>query len=317
MSNKKIFKSCFFLSFENKSLESEFEKKKNKKFTKYVNLQLGIILLLTIAMVTIISIYMLNLYSTDIHYKLVIITSYICLFVITTSFVLSFLLHTKLRIIKILYYVSYTLISLVFSDFRFAVSRVLNLSIINWYAGIFELGLRLVATIIFLLSFLENMFINLTIIVLEWAIYSKTVPTEFKASWINNKIFLTIGFFLLTLLVYVIDRRLKVSCYYRFKANRNSLWLNGVLENMNGGFLSIKNSRISYINPFMIKILDIVIPNFQRIESPRITDGKNYVIYIECLQLEEVLIPDNQLLSEDKTKTTLNYLCGDIVKQKS
>jgi hypothetical protein len=273
MSNKKIFKSCFFLSFENRTLESEFEKKKNKKFTKYLNLQLGIILLLTIAMVTVISIYMLNLYSTDTHYKLVIITSYICLFFIATSFFLSFFLRSKIKILKILYYVSYTLISLIFSDFRFTVSRILNLPIMNWYVGIFELCLRLVETIIFLLSFVENMLINLTIIVLEWAIYSKTVPTEFKVSWINNKIFLTIGFFLLTLLVYVIDRRLKVSYYYRFKANRNSLWLNGVLENMNGGFLSIKNSRISYINPFMIKILDHVMPNFQPIQSPRITDG--------------------------------------------
>jgi hypothetical protein len=273
MSNKKIFRSCFFLSFENKILELDFEKKKNKKFTKYVHLQLGILLLIAIALVTVISIYIFPLYSTLSHYKLIIISSYICLFLITCSFVVSIFFRRKINFMKLMYYISFTLISLIFLDFRFTMNRILNISLINWYIAILELSYRLVITIIFMLSFIENLFINLTIVVLEWVIYTHTVPTEIKSSWITNHIFFSVAFGFFTVLGYVIDRRLRVSYYYRFQANRNSLWLKGVLENMNEGFLSMKNNHISYINPYLVKILDDILPKSQQLQSPRLTDG--------------------------------------------
>jgi hypothetical protein len=261
MSSGKIFKSSIFLSFDNNNLESEFEAKKNRKFQKYALLQIGFYFLINIVLVTVNALFLTDLFSRATHYRLLLISSYLFLFITTISLALNFFVR-RVNILKWSYYITLIVISLNFFNFRFTINRIVNYQVINWFSVLFELLYKTIQVTVLMISFKEKLLINLTIIILEWSIFFHSVPSEMKTSWILNHIFTSATYLLFSILIYFIDRRLRIAYYYSFKADMNSLWLKGVLENMNGGFLSVKNNRISYINPFLKLIIEETLPHF-------------------------------------------------------
>jgi hypothetical protein len=250
---EKIFENRVLLSYSNASLSEQFASKREKKLLKTLKYILGINLAISIISTIIVSYFLLSSYGKENLYKILILTSYIISLVCGVFYIITLTIK-KFRVITVLYYISSALSPIFFFNLRFPISSDVT-HLLTLYIVLVELTLRIIILLIFQQSFLENLVFTLPGMCFLWAVYIPVMPSNIVTFYKTNFAFMTIGYLMLNSLVYVIDRRLRVSYFYRFLANRNSLWLKNVFETMDGGLVCIKDNKIKYINSFMMDIL--------------------------------------------------------------
>jgi hypothetical protein len=261
-----IFENKILLTFVNKSLSENFSTKKAKKLSKFLKYILGINLIMSIISTIIVSKFLFSRFDSEVFNKAVIIMSYIICFINGVFFIISLFLK-KHNVVVVFYYISYSLSPIYFFNLRVPITSEVT-PLISLYIILLELCIKLIINLVFKQSFVENLMFTIPALCFLWAVYLPTIPSNIISFYKTNFAFLTAGYLLYNTLIYVIDRRFRISYYFRFFATKNSLWLKNVFETMDGGLISIKSNQIKYINSYLIDLLNTVYKDKHKFNFP-------------------------------------------------
>lgn len=133
---------------------------------------------------------------------------------------------------------------------------------------LYEINFRLIWVLFYIHSFYQNLILN----ILSIASLYLTIPF-FTINEVNSKAMIdikTYSFFLMSVscFCYILERSLRTSYYYNWSARKKAEWLSNVLNNMNSGFISMKEGEVSFINIFLLNYLKKLKFN-TRLESQR------------------------------------------------
>lgn len=247
----KIFKSCFNLQFTKKETEAEYENHKCGLIKKYILLYSFLMLLFAFGTSITASIYLEKFYLR-VDFRITTYTSYFISIIYIVFLIISAFVKNP-QVLKYMNYVNYYLITFIFVNFRYGLVNWIKVDIIIFYAiNTFEIVVRVSWLLIGLLGFLESVLLNTLIILSNWIYYVPIQRDEF-----------TFYFLIAHTIVYVIVISFSYSCEYQQRksfyfilvANKKNKWFSNIFENMNTGFISVKDGKIKYINKFMLENL--------------------------------------------------------------
>jgi hypothetical protein len=269
---------------KNIQVESDYQEMKDNRL-KFLNLPIILFSFLSSLAVMIFHYFFYHKFQELKFFKFNVImcsiTSVMYLVLMTWSY-----LTKKIKIIKMINYTIFFFQIFVIIAFRFAIIKVTNFySILLFFEYLLEIIVRLIWVVFFLHSFLESLVLNILSLITVWIV----VPTLFPEKLYNEEIINTLAysFVLLSVIIiaYVLERQQKEAFYFHWQADTKAKWLINVFENLNSGFVSIKNSKISYINSYFkiflqnIKFNDQIRKDKNLEVMPFLTDGKKYINY--------------------------------------
>lgn len=251
---EKIFYSKLKLNFYSKEIELDYKKLKNNRlllYTKWISL---ICFIFNLTSTIEISIFISHFSKTN--FKAILFMNYIIFLFSITSTILTFVLKNS-KLNEILLYLNTFFITFTFFNIAFPIFEFLhfNQNIIFLFMTI-ELTLRIFLVVLELIEFKENAIIIIISIIFTWAIYIPISDTNRRFG--NSLLNFSYSLILITIIAfaYIIERNLKQTFFYNFKLNKQITWLINALENVNSGFFIIKNGEISYINSYLLKVLE-------------------------------------------------------------
>jgi hypothetical protein len=281
---EKIFINCLNLKMKNIQVESDYQEMKDNRL-KFLNLSIILFSFLSSLAVMIFHYFFYQEFQELKFFKFNVImcsiTSVMYLVLMTWSY-----LTKKIKIIKMINYTIFFFQIFVIIAFRFAIIKVTNFySILLFFEYLLEIIVRLIWVVFFLHSFLESLVLNILSLITVWIV----VPTLFPEKLYNEEIINTLAYsfvlFSVIIIAYVLERQQKEAFYFHWQADTKAKWLINVFENLNSGFVSIKNSKISYINSYFkiflqnIKFNDQIRKDKNLEVMPFLTDGKKYINY--------------------------------------
>ncbi len=170
--------------------------------------------------------------------------------------------------------------------FRFLIIKVSYAHFnLLFFQYLIEMIVRLTWVLLFIHSFKESFILNTLSLITVWIV----VPSLYVGDSYNDENINTIAYsfviFGVIVFAYVLEKQQKEAFYYQWLANSKAKWLTNVFENLNSGFVSIKNSKISYINQNFRKFLlnlesiDKLITKeiLHEYKSSTFSNGKKYI----------------------------------------
>jgi cell shape-determining protein MreC len=87
-----------------------------------------------------------------------------------------------------------------------------------------------------------------------------TVPLLYPKENFRDEMITSLAYscvlFMVMAIAYIIEIQQKKAFYFLWQADQKAKWLTSILDNLNSGFVSIKNGEIKYINSFFINHLE-------------------------------------------------------------
>jgi signal transduction histidine kinase len=301
-----IFNSIISLNFKDKFYESNYEKEKltyRRKYNIYCLVFLNCIsIAITILMITEYP-HLKVQYTT--YYSAIL--SYIsgCLCII---FGLLSILVKNNAFQKWLTYLTYILILMAFSNFRYYCIFVLKIDMLI-YTLIFviEMKFRLIFFVTGLIDFVPGVYLQLIVIVINVSIFTPILPLSlyFRFSVYACLLVLT------SAMSYFFSKERKRSFYYNLSLKIKNDWYESIIDNMNSGFISIKDTEIQYYNKTLLGFLkkpsisnEIVLTN---------CDNVNLVNNVNINELFDNIVYDNKKIDAfEQVKTILNDKYSEI-----
>lgn len=265
---EKIFTSPLNLKMENKQVESDFQKMKIKKF-KFFHFKITLFSFISSLSVMIFQYFLYEKFQDIKFFKFNLIMNSIATVMYLLLMICSYLTN-NIQIMKWIDYFIFYFQIFVIMAFRFAIIRATDASLILlFFEYLIEIIVRLIWVLLFLHSFKESFFLNTLSLVTVWIVVTSLFPEKsFNIEIINT---LTYSCVIISVIVigYILERQQKEAFYFQWQANSKAKWLTNVFENLNSGFVSIKNSKISYVNSYFKKFLQNlkIIDKFQNIEN--------------------------------------------------
>lgn len=253
--SEKIFKNCIFLQFYKKEIEEKFVNDKNMNVMKYNIYMILFIFLFSIAASTSISFFYLQ-YDTD-SFKAIMFTSYLITFIYIFIIIFGIIYRKSLNVQKILNYVNYISLLFVYVNLRYPLVIYIQISSNVFYILIcIDIIFRLIWKILGLVSFLENLILCLITVAFYWPLYASIAEASTISVTLTSMGAYTTAITIAVIFSYFIDKQQKKAFYYFYTANQKAERFSNILDNINSGFISIKGNKISYINEFLIKIIE-------------------------------------------------------------
>jgi hypothetical protein len=251
---ERIFVSCLNLKMSNKEVESDFQKMRAKKL-KFLNIP---IILFSLVSSLAVMIFHYLYYDEFIEIKFFKFNVIMCS-IASGIYLILMAWGYSTKNIKIIKWINYTIFYFqiyVIIAFRFAIIKVTHASsFLLFFEYLFEIIVRLIWVILFLHSFLESCVLNILSLVTVWLV----VPILFTEKLYNEEIINTLAYsfvlFSVIIIAYVLERQQKQAFYFHWQADTKAKWLTNVFENLNSGFVSVKNSKISYVNSYFKNFL--------------------------------------------------------------
>jgi hypothetical protein len=248
--NQKIYKSFFNLNFDKCDIEVDYLKYKNQLLLQRSKYSVGILLVLSLIADIDLSIFWGDQFGNR-NFLGVTISSYLI-----TIFYSIFLIFTicckNLHFLKMLNYFTFFLITFVLVFMRYPIVHYkLNEEMLNYLFFAIDIVFRLIWVFMGNISYLESLGISLIDIALlfMWAGLSQT-PENLKSAMIRNSAY-SVTILLVGILAYLFEALNRRGYYYNHYIQKKNEWLMNVLENMNTGFISVKEGKIRYINKFL------------------------------------------------------------------
>jgi hypothetical protein len=247
---EKIFKSFLNLDYLNNNIEKEHQINREnliKKYLKYLTIFIG---LLSVANSIQISFFFK--YSFSVNFYKILCMSYLftAVYIVFTTLVFVYSENTKFS--KIINFLNYYFLVFIFINLRFPLTRFTEVNLIFFFSLLcLELIFRLVWANMGILTFKQHLILNFISII---SIFSVYVPSSSDNERFKSLILmLAITFTLIVSIIfsYFLERHMKKEFYLNYNDKLKTKWFSNVLENMNTGFLSIKNGKVSYINKFL------------------------------------------------------------------
>lgn len=217
--------------------------------------------------------------------------SYVCSGFAVLNLILVFV--TKNRIVQA--YVNYS--NYLFISFPLFLTRGIMLNTkdadSNVYALLFVLEYvgRISWVFLLMLIFTEACILNLMIIV-ALTIYSPVVSKQTTVGAFN--IPYNLFLILFTVICYFYTRQVKKNFHYNLSLQNKNKWYTNILENMNSGFIYIKDGKISYVN-------NIIFEKMLRNKDIKQIIGHNSIV-MDILRTER----ENNILIKNDYEDTFN-----------
>lgn len=293
----KIFRSYFTLYFEDQLLNSKYEEIKYQKILKLLKYISTFLLFCYSLYLILLVVYYYSIPSTGLFKRICLMS---CTFTITV--ILTVLLYcSKLKeskiSVKLLTLMIFYFFSLAFANFRFLIVTTLKLPDSYFYYHIIgELILRIIWVNLGLLDYIEYFYITF--------LYSCThCIFLFIDKALFNFVERALGYYLFLFvsypIVYFITLEYKKAMYYNNKVISKCAYYESIIQNMNSGFLHIKNNNIHYINLNLIN----------RLKNKIFSEEDNNQNIKNCFNLEYIdFLQQNKKIAAD----IISYLIINI-----
>ena len=242
-----IFKSNFKLNFNNSDLQKEYSSIISKRVMSLCLIYTILHFLIAIGG-TIIFVYSNSInksYSTN--FFAILISSYVVSSVYVILIVINLIWMRNLKVLRIINYINFYLIVLLFGHIRNHVINVANDSFGYAMLCIGEFLFRQAYMVLGTLDFTETFVIiamNCCTYFLYWPFM---VPSVGTAVHYRNACFVILWICELILYYFYLKEQ-KRSFYYIKKSEEKCMWYMNIFDNMNTGFLHMKNGKIEYTN---------------------------------------------------------------------
>lgn len=275
--NERIFYNRIKLNFQEKEAESDYQIKKDKILNLCIRHVILFSLVSSLA-VAIFQIFYFDKAKSLILYKFNLISSFSASLIYTIFILLSFFIKNS-RVYKWFHYIVFFYQIFVIISFRFTIIRIVEApSILLFLEYLFEILVRLTWVVFNLQSFSESFMLNTLSLVAVWIV----IPNLYPEIYLKDELYFTMAYsFVLVsviIIAYILEKQQRIAFYYQWKADRKAQWLTNVLENLNSGFMSIKEGKVTYINSFLKNLFGKLIKSesrFQKFIHPS-SDGKHF-----------------------------------------
>jgi signal transduction histidine kinase len=249
MSSENIFESWITLRFKDKSYELIYERNRILRLKKF-NIILSAIMFILSLGLTIAFLINLDFMFSNFTYKYVALVQFVSNVLITVNLILCTIANPRIQ--SWLTYINYTYILFVFGSYRYFFIWILQADIfIYGFLFALEILFRKTWYIMGLIDFVPGVYLQIATIVITYSTYSAvaSVPFLFRFGIYAGILIITNG------ITYFYIREQKRSFYYYHAMKNKYEWFKNVIDNMNSGFISIKNSKVHYYNYTTIKLL--------------------------------------------------------------
>jgi signal transduction histidine kinase/CheY-like chemotaxis protein len=245
-----MFNSRITLTYKDKFIEGKYKEARYESLRQY-NITLSIIL-------TVLSIIITGLMIKEFPLLKQTLPNFAASIYCFTSAALTIIItilsiYTKNnRCQEWLAYLNYLMVLFVFTNYKFYSNFVLKADILIYVLIFFtEIMFRLAWFIFGCIDFLPGAYLQLITIVLNFSLYGIIVPLHlfFRFSIHNCILIFT------SILSYLYIKEHKRCFYYNFSLKLKNGWYKSIIDNMNSGFISIKDKCIKYYNKPLLNFL--------------------------------------------------------------
>jgi signal transduction histidine kinase len=246
----KIFSNRITLSFRDKYYETQYTKENFSSLRKY-NIILSLVLNCISIAITITLIIQYNQLKGIFCSQYLAIFSFIAGTLNLILLLLCIIVRNK-NTQKWLSYSNYIMILFVFVVYRFYFSFLIQVDyMIFALVFIIEMVFRLSLYVLGCIDFMPGVYLQVLSIVLNFALFAVMFPLE---TYFRFTIYTCILIFT-TLMSYFYIKEQKSSFYYNMSLRFKNEWYKSIIDNMNSGFISIKEKRIQYFNKTILTYL--------------------------------------------------------------
>jgi hypothetical protein len=245
-----MFNSRISLCFKDKFYESKYDQEMSISRKKY-NLILSLIM--TCISISISILMLLEYSSLQVQFN----TYYSALFCFVTTLLTIFLtllclfLNGK-KSQEWLSHLNYMLILFVFADARYYFVWVLKIDLLVYaLIFVFEVIFRLMWSVLGLVDFVPGVYLQVTSIVLNFLLFFPLLPVHFYFRFSIYTCILILNSIMSYF--YIIEQ--KRCFYYNLSLKLKNEWYESIIDNMNSGFISIKDKEIQYYNKTLLSFL--------------------------------------------------------------
>jgi hypothetical protein len=243
----KIFRSNITLHFCDKYYETKFIEEQytiRKKFNIIYSLVLTIISII-ISICLILGFDELSLQFSNYYSAIMCFTTTILNIILALLCIL--IKNNKFQ--EWLSYLNYMSIYLTLSHLRFYFVWILNIDMLFYsLTFIIEMIFRLVWFVFGLIDFVPGVYLQVLTVVLNFALFAVAIPIKyhFRFSIYTCILILTSG------LSYFFIKEQKRSFFYNLFLKLKNQWYESIIDNMNSGFVSIKDNKIQHCNKTLL-----------------------------------------------------------------
>jgi hypothetical protein len=244
-----IFESVITLRLVDKLFELSYQDHRYQKLRKYNIILSGIMFTLAIILAGSLLFSLTLLWSAfNTQYSTMI--SFVTTLSLGINLLLSiFVKHNRVQ--DWVTYLNYTFVLFLFSSYRFYLIFVVKADLLV-YTFVFTVEILLRLTFFFLgvIDFVPGVYLQVMSILLNYGIFAAVVPIylHFRFSLYAGILIITTG------ITYFYIKEQKKSFFYFLSIKTKYDWFKNVIDNMNSGFISVRNREINYYNNTMVKM---------------------------------------------------------------
>jgi signal transduction histidine kinase/CheY-like chemotaxis protein len=245
-----MFDSIFTLRFRDSYYETKYVEEKYA-FRKKYNIILSLILTcISVAVSICFILYIEQLQKYWAAFYMVMICFVTTLINIILTLLCIFIKGNRLQ--EWLTYINYMLIYFTFILMRLYFSWILKIDILSYaLVMVVEVIFRLTWSMLGLVDFVPGSYLQTVNIVFTFALYGPIFPLKYYYSFSIYTVILV----LTSSLSYFFIREQKKSFYYNLSLKHKNEWYESIIDNMNSGFLSIKDNEVQYYNKTLFSFM--------------------------------------------------------------
>jgi hypothetical protein len=290
-----MFNSLVTLRYTDKYYEAKYKEEKHSFRRKY---NIFHSLFLTCLIITVSILMLLDYSNLDGSFN----THYSTIFCFITGS-LSIIITLLCIVIKgnkfqeWLTYISYILILFVFSNLRYYLVWIIQIDILIYaLTFVIELIVRLMWFEFGLIDFVPGVYLQIIGMVLNLCIFAPIIPVHyyFRFSIYNCILVLT------SIMSYFLIREQKRSFFYNFSLKLQNQWYESIIDNMNSGFISIKDKEIKYFNKVLLSFFKQSSSGVEHFNNDEITIVNSFDInkLFNNMRLDNCTINDFEQVAE-------------------
>jgi signal transduction histidine kinase len=243
-----IFKSLITLCYSNEYHKAKYQEQKFLMLRK-VNIILSTLLLSLSLAITVPLIYwFLRFLPQDfIHVYITSFSIPTLTLNITTLLLCILIKHNRLQ--EWVTYLNYILIFPLALYYRYFIINILELDIYVFFLlFVSEMIIRMMWFMLGCIGFKTGVYLHIITMILKLSLFSIITPNEvYYRTSIYNIILICVN-----LLSYFYCKERKISFYYNIMLKLKNEWYKNIIDNMNSGFISIRDGQVEYCNKTLL-----------------------------------------------------------------
>jgi signal transduction histidine kinase/CheY-like chemotaxis protein len=248
MSNN-IFDSKLTLHFRDKLYETMYRERKFQYLQKYNIIHSIILATLSVAL-SILMLVKLSTFNENRTNRFVAIFTFVTAITSTALLLLSILIKNN-KLQDCITHLNYMMILFIFVNYRYLFLFIYDVDVLL-FVLLFTLETFFRLTWFFLgcIDFVPGVYLHVLSVALNFGILSALFPMS-KYFRLSIYAFIMLS---TTLLAYFYIKEQKISFYFNFTLSLKNEWYESIMDNMNSGFISFRDTKIHFINKTLTRL---------------------------------------------------------------